>query len=293
MNKIEITGKSLNDAVDAACAKFEVGINDIEWEVLEEGSKGFLGIGSKPYKISAWLKAEEEEEAKKAAAAKKAERAARKEAKPKAEPIPEPKEISEPVAEESVAKESVVEEPVAEKTPVEDEVQSERANLTDEDKDAIIKVAVDFLREVLTAINMDIEFNASFVDNKQIIVEMKGDDMGAIIGKRGQTLDSLQYLTNLVVNRGDYPYMNVTLDTEGYRARRKETLERLAFNLAKKAKHNRRNVSLEPMNPYERRIIHATLQNDRYVTTYSEGVEPYRYVVIALKNNHTARKSNY
>ena len=287
MNKIEITGKSLNDAVDAACAKLEVGINDIEWEVLEEGSKGFLGIGSKPYKISAWLKSEEEEEAKRAAAAKKAEKAVRKEVKPKPEIKPEPKEVSEPVADEPVVEEAVAE------TPVEDETQSERANLTDEDKAAIIKVAVDFLKEVLTAINMNIEFDASFVDNKQIIVEMKGDDMGAIIGKRGQTLDSLQYLTNLVVNRGNYPYMNVTLDTEGYRARRKETLERLAFNLAKKAKHNRRNVSLEPMNPYERRIIHATLQNDRYVTTYSEGVEPYRYVVIALKNNHTARKSNY
>ncbi|MGN1319348.1 MAG: RNA-binding cell elongation regulator Jag/EloR, partial [Lachnospirales bacterium] len=130
-------------------------------------------------------------------------------------------------------------------------------------------------------------------DNKQVLIEMKGENMGAIIGKRGQTLDSLQYLTNLVVNKGEYPYMNVTLDTEGYRERRKETLEHLAFNLAKKAKHNRKNVSLEPMNPYERRIIHATLQNDRYVTTYSEGVEPYRYVVIALKNSYTARKNRY
>ena len=134
------------------------------------------------------------------------------------------------------------------------------------------------------------EKDTSFEDNKQILINLEGEEMGAIIGKRGQTLDSLQYLTNLVVNKGEYAYMNVTIDTENYRVRRKETLEHLAFNLAKKAKHNRRNVTLEPMNPYERRIIHATLQNDRYVTTYSEGVEPFRYVVIALKNNYSSRK---
>lgn len=294
MNKIEVTGKTLNDAVDAACAELQVGINDIEWEVLEEGKKGVFGIGAKPYKISAWLKSEQEEEERKAkeeakAAAKaqkaeaKAQKPPKKEAKPKAEPKPVVNEA--PVVE-------TVEAPVVPKEENE-EVLSERASLTDEDKAAIIKVAVDFIKEVLGAINMNVEFDAHFVDNKQIIVEMKGDDMGTIIGKRGQTLDSLQYLTNLVVNRGDYPYMNVTLDTEGYRARRKETLEHLAFNLAKKAKHNRRNVSLEPMNPYERRIIHATLQNDRYVTTHSEGVEPYRYVVITLKNNYASKRNHY
>lgn len=284
MNKIEITGKTLNDAVDAACAQLGIGINDIDWEVLEVATKGFLGIGAKPYKILAWTKAEAEAEAKAKKAAKKLQPkpAPQKEVKPKAELQPEIK----PEIKEEPKAETVVE-------TAEEENQSERANLTDEDKDAIIKVAVDFLKEVLGAINMNIEFDAHFADNKQIIIDMKGEDMGAIIGKRGQTLDSLQYLTNLVVNRGEYPYMNVTLDTEGYRARRKETLEHLAFNLAKKAKHNRRNVNLEPMNPYERRIIHATLQNDRYVTTHSEGVEPYRYVVIALKNNYSSRKNRY
>jgi spoIIIJ-associated protein len=113
---------------------------------------------------------------------------------------------------------------------------------------------------------------------------MSGPEMGVVIGKRGQTLDSLQHLVGLVVNKGEFAFITVTLDTEGYRRRRKETLEHLAFNLAKKAKHLRKNVVLEPMNPYERRIIHSTLQNDRYVTTYSEGVEPHRYVVIAPKS---------
>ena len=119
--------------------------------------------------------------------------------------------------------------------------------------------------------------------DKQLSITISGDDMGIIIGKRGQTLDSLQYLVNLVVNKGNAPYVSITLDTENYRERRKETLESLAFNLAKKVKHTGKNIVLEPMNPYERRIIHSALQNDRYVTTYSEGEEPYRNVVIALK----------
>ena len=139
---------------------------------------------------------------------------------------------------------------------------------------------------------IEVEFDSNFVDNKQLVINMSGDEMGVIIGKRGQTLDSLQTLTSLVVNKSDYPYINVTLDTESYRERRKETLERLAFNLAKKCKHNRRNVVLEPMNPYERRIIHSTLQNDRYVTTYSEGTEPHRYVVITMKNSYNKQHKN-
>ena len=119
--------------------------------------------------------------------------------------------------------------------------------------------------------------------DKHLLVELTGDDMGILIGKRGQTLDALQYLVNLVVNKKSPYYISVMLDTENYRQRRKETLESLAFNLAKKVKHTKRNVVLEPMNPYERRIIHSALQNDRFVTTYSEGEEPYRNVVITLK----------
>lgn len=158
-------------------------------------------------------------------------------------------------------------------------------------KDAIVlvkknfnpeKEAESFLREVFLSMGLIVKIETQMKE-KHLLVELTGDDMGILIGKRGQTLDALQYLVNLVVNKKSPYYISVMLDTENYRQRRKETLESLAFNLAKKVKHTRRNVVLEPMNPYERRIIHSALQNDRYVTTYSEGEEPYRNVVITLK----------
>jgi len=144
------------------------------------------------------------------------------------------------------------------------------------------KEAESFLREVFLSMGLIVKIETQMKE-KHLFVELTGDDMGILIGKRGQTLDALQYLVNLVVNKKSPYYISVMLDTENYRQRRKETLESLAFNLAKKVKHTRRNVVLEPMNPYERRIIHSALQNDRYVTTYSEGEEPYRNVVITLK----------
>ena len=146
-------------------------------------------------------------------------------------------------------------------------------------KDAVIqvvkkfnpeKIAVTFLKEMFQAMKMNVSIETSLKE-KQLAIELSGDEMGVLIGKRGQTLDSIQYLVSLVVNKGNSPYVSILLDTENYRQRRKETLESLAYNV------------LEPMNPYERRIIHSTLQNDRYVTTYSEGEEPYRNVVITLK----------
>ncbi|MBR6541630.1 MAG: protein jag, partial [Anaerotignum sp.] len=144
------------------------------------------------------------------------------------------------------------------------------------------KEAETFLKEVFLSMGLIVKINAELKD-KHLLVELTGDDMGILIGKRGQTLDALQYLVNLVVNKKSPYYISVMLDTENYRQRRKETLESLAFNLAKKVKHTKKNVVLEPMNPYERRIIHSALQNDRFVTTFSEGEEPYRNVVITLK----------
>lgn len=289
MKQIEMTGKTINEAVDNACSKLGVGLLDVEYKVIDEPSKGFLGIGAKPAKVLVTvIGSEDEAEVKQEPKAK-----VEKPAEPKIE-INEPKiEIkTEPKVEELVeAVEAKELEEIVEKPEESNENESVRANLTDEDKDKIVAVATDFLNEVFAKMNMAVELTADFSDNKHIVIDMKGEDMGTIIGKRGQTLDSIQYLTNLVVNKGEYPYMNVTLDTEDYRAKRQKTLEQLAFNLAKKAKHNRRNITLEPMNPYERRIIHATLQNDRYVTTYSEGTEPFRYVVIALKNNYSSRRS--
>ena len=145
------------------------------------------------------------------------------------------------------------------------------------------KIAENFLREMFLAMGIIVNIDTKLKD-KQLSIELSGDDMGVLIGKRGQTLDSIQYLVNLVVNKGNAPYVSISIDTENYRQRRKETLETLALNLAKKVKQTRKSVVLEPMNPYERRIIHSALQNDRYVTTYSEGEEPHRNVVIVLKN---------
>ena len=131
---------------------------------------------------------------------------------------------------------------------------------------------------------MEVIGDAKYDDaEKALDVDMRGEEIGILIGKRGQTLDSLQYLVSLVVNRGQADYIRVKLDTENYRQRRKETLENLAKNIAYKVKRTKRPVSLEPMNPYERRIIHSALQNDRYVTTHSEGEEPFRRVVVSLK----------
>ncbi len=144
------------------------------------------------------------------------------------------------------------------------------------------RAAENFLREVFLSMGLIVKIETQLKD-KHLLVNLIGSDMGILIGKRGQTLDALQYLVNLVVNKNSTSYISVMLDTENYRQRRKETLESLAFNLAKKVKHTKKNVVLEPMNPYERRIIHSALQNDRFVTTFSEGEEPYRNVVITLK----------
>ena len=178
---------------------------------------------------------------------------------------------------------------------IEDEVIEKGSNgiLGFGSKDAVIKVAKkstpedvvkDFLTEVFDKMNLEVEIITKFDEIEGVIdIELKGPEMGVLIGKRGQTLDSLQYLTNLAVNRKSDNYLRVKIDTEDYRRRRKETLENLAKNMAYKVKRTKRPVSLEAMNPYERRIIHSALQNDKYVVTHSEGEEPYRHVVITLK----------
>lgn len=144
--------------------------------------------------------------------------------------------------------------------------------------------AVDFLRKVFDSMNMEVNIEVKIDEEENVMnIELSGDQMGVLIGKRGATLDSLQYLVSLVVNKDSENYIKVKLDTENYRARRRETLENLARNLAHKVKRIHRSVYLEPMNPYERRVIHSTLQNDKYVETHSEGEEPYRKVVITLK----------
>ncbi len=207
MEYIEVTAKTVNDAITEACQKFVVTSDKLDYVVVEEGSSGFLGIGAKPAVIRARVKCSS---------------------------VPE------------------------------------RAR--------------EFLDGVFHAMNMVVALDVKYdEENRNLVIDLSGDEMGILIGKRGQTLDSLQYLVSLVVNKGSEEYIRVKVDTEDYRKRRKETLENLAKNIAYKVKRTKHPVSLEPMNPYERRVIHSALQNDRYVTTHSEGEEPFRRVVVTLK----------
>ena len=206
MEFVEFRGKTVDDAITNALVSLGTTSDQIEYEVIEKGSNGILGFGSKDAVIK-----------------------------------------------------------VAKKSTPEDVVK-------------------DFLTEDFDKMNLEVEIITKFDEIEGVIdIELKGPEMGVLIGKRGQTLDSLQYLTNLAVNRKSDNYLRVKIDTEDYRRRRKETLENLAKNMAYKVKRTKRPVSLEAMNPYERRIIHSALQNDKYVVTHSEGEEPYRHVVITLK----------
>ena len=206
MEFVEFSAKTVDDAITDACQKFTVSSDKLEYEVVEEGSSGFLGIGSKPAIIKARVK----------------------------------------------------------------------SSVTD--------IAKDFLKDVFEAMDMVVVVNVKYNESDRVMdIDLSGDDMGVLIGKRGQTLDSLQYLVSLVVNKDLEDYIRVKVDTENYRQRRKDTLENLAKNISYKVKRTKRAVSLEPMNPYERRIIHSALQNDKYVTTHIEGDEPFRHVVVTIK----------
>lgn len=206
MEFLEFTGKTVDDALTEAAIKLETTSDKIDYEIIEKGSSGILGFGSKLAKIRA-----------------------RK-------------------------------------------------------KNTIEDIAVEFLNKVFNAMNLVVNIDVTVnMEDKMVDIELSGDEMGVLIGKRGQTIDSLQYLVSLVINKESEEYLRVKVDTENYRARRKTTLEELAKNIAYKVKRTKRAVSLEPMNPYERRIIHSVLQNDKYVTTKSEGEEPYRHIIVVLK----------
>ena len=303
---ITVTAKTVKDAILEASLKLETFRDNIEYEVIEEGSTGFLGFGSKKAVIKARKKVAVEDILKEAVKeekpAKKEKREFKKEKKEFKDNKKEfKKEKKEKVERKEVQQEKKEEEkpempevnevPVAEVAePVQEEVTEVKKErklipLTAEEKEDAKEKAVKFLKDVFASIEMEVEVHAEFED-EVLNVEMSGEDMGVLIGKRGQTLDSLQYLTSLVVNKGKSGYVRVKVDTENYRSRRKETLENLAKNIAYKVKRTRRPVFLEPMNPYERRIIHSALQNDPYVTTHSEGEEPYRKVVVTLKRNN-------
>lgn len=277
---IRVSAKTLDDAITEALIQLGVTSDRLEYEVIEKGSAGFLGIGMKQAVIEAWKKEEKEPE-------EDIEKIIREEMslKPeKNEEKAEPKkEKSQTAKKEKPAKEKAKAE--KEKKETEPEVSApvkEKQELAKVEEQTI-KAVEEFVQDTLKAMNMEVEIVSSIDEDGALCVDMKGEHMGILIGKRGQTLDALQYLANRVANKHQEGYVRVKLDTENYRKRREETLKHLAKNIAHKVKRSRRPVALEPMNPYERRIIHSALQSDPYVTTHSEGEEPYRKVVVTLK----------
>ena len=281
---IRVSAKTLDDAITEALIQLGVTSDRLEYNVIEKGSAGFLGIGMKQAVIEAWKKEEKTEEpdisdfreAVKEEISSILDEPVKKEEpkKEKKEPVKKAKDRPAKMSKEKKAEEKK-EEPVK-PAAKEEQVLAEVEEQT-------IKAVEQFLKDTLKAMDMEVEITSSIDGDGALYVDMKGGHMGILIGKRGQTLDALQYLANRVANKHQAGYVRVKLDTENYRARREETLKHLAKNIAHKVKRNRRPVVLEPMNPYERRIIHSALQSDPYVTTHSEGEDPYRKVVVTLK----------
>jgi len=270
---IRVSAKTVDDAITEALIQLGVTSDRLEYEVIEKGSAGFLGIGMKQAVIEARRKPEPKEE--------------KVEEPVVEEPVKaEPKKV-ETVQPQKAAAEKKADEPqkAAFEKAVEKEAKEEVKKETKlvEVQPQTIKAVEDFLKNTMKAMDMEVELKTEIDQDGALCVDMSGEHMGILIGKRGQTLDSLQYLANRVANKHQEGYVRVKLDTENYRARREETLRHLAKNIAHKVKRNRRPVALEPMNPYERRIIHSALQSDPYVMTHSEGEEPFRKVVITLK----------
>ena len=286
MDYITVTAKNLDDAITEALVQLEVTSDRLDYEVIEKGSDGFFGIGRKQAVIKARRKEEEPvvevkaEEAKpekvnntNADTIEKTEKAEKKESV-KAE------------TKNEVKKEHKKEKDFKKAPRKEVREETELAKV----EQATIEACEKFVEDVLNAMNMeDVKVTSKVDEEGALSINMEGKNMGILIGKRGQTLDSLQYLTNRVANKMQDGYVRVKLDTEDYRRRRKETLENLAKNIASKVKRTRRTVALEPMNPYERRIIHSALQSDPAVSTHSEGEEPYRRVVVTLVRNRNNR----
>lgn len=308
MEYIEVTGKSVDEAITNACLKLETSSDNIEYEVIDKGSNGLFGIfNSKPAKIKARVKSGVDSVDEEFKEFEKKEKAAVKEAvevnntasnKAATEnEAPKKETVKNAAVEEKVLKEEnkLSKEPSSDNKEKESVKPEPKAVLSNEEIERRIN---NFLGEMFNAMDIPVEVKITFDTQEECVnVELLGDNMGLLIGKRGQTLDSIQYLTSLVVNKGKEKYVRIKVDTENYRQRRNDTLESLAKNIAYKVKRSRRSVALEPMNPYERRIIHSALQNDKFVSTKSEGEEPFRHVVVYLdkekSGNNRYSRQNY
>ena len=294
MNEITVSAKSLDDAITEASIQLGVASDQMEYDVIEKGSAGFLGIGSRQAVIRARIKksvteeikAEEikpeeiKKEFKKEFRKDRKDFGGHKERKEYKEYKKDSKKDFKKEPKKEFVKENKTEtvSAVTAAAPVQEEKKELHVAVVTEETQ---KICEKFLQEVLQAMGMgEVNIVSSIDEEGALAIEMNGENMGILIGKRGQTLDSLQYLTNRVANKSQDGYVRVKLDTEDYRKRRKQTLENLAKNIAYKVKRSRKPISLEPMNPYERRIIHSALQADDRVSTHSEGEEPYRRVVV-------------
>ena len=284
MEFLEVSAKTVEEAITKACIDLGLSSDQLDIQVISEGSTGFLGLGSKPAVIQVRRK----------------ESAVPEEAPAEAEPAPEEEPEKQEKQERPEKKEKRTQkgpkapkekqpreaEPLEPKPahPEKKEVIPER---TDEEIVMMKAAASQFLSSVFEAMDLPVDMTMDYEqETGSLNIEFEGADMGILIGKRGQTLDSLQYLVSLVVNKDQKNYVRVKLDTEDYRKRRKETLENLARNIASKVRRTQRPVSLEAMNPYERRIIHSALQSNNAVETYSEGNEPYRHVVVVPRKGN-------
>lgn len=279
MSYSEKWGTSVDEAVKLALSDLKATMDEVEVTVLEEPSKGFFGIGNKLAKVRVSIKT--------------ATNAVVHEAT-------EPKKEQKTETKVESSKEPSVESPMGKKVPEERDIPTEKAveksvekkredikpllQAKPEDlKDLTEHPALTFIKDTIDSMGLKMSVKASG-NEEFVFLELEGEDTGTIIGKRGQTLDAIQYLTSLVVNKGKEEYVRVVIDAENYRAKREKTLQQLADRLADKVARSKRPMKLEPMNPYERKVIHSALQNHPRVVTRSEGEEPYRRVIIELKN---------
>ena len=302
MKQYEFSARTEDEAVELGLQELGVSIADVDVQVVEEGSKGLFGLfGSRPVKVRLTLKDSEEDPLADLLEDKKPEKKAEKKPEKKAEPKPEKK--AEPKAEKKPAPEKKKAEKKAEpkaeaaaEAPVKDEKPAVKQEIRPMEKPEVTMIPAEeltedspagiahaFLMELTKLMGVDVTIDMGTDAEGNVYGYINGDTLGILIGRRGETLDAVQYLTSLKVNRGREGYTRVTLDTENYRAKREDTLIRLANRMANRALRTGRKVSLEPMNPYERRIIHFALQQTDGVTTHSEGEEPNRHVVITNK----------
>ena len=301
MKQYEFSARTQDEAVEMGLQELGVSIADVDIQVIEEGSKGLFGLfGSRPVKVRLTLKdAEEDPLADLLEDKKPAKQQAEPEKKPekKAEKKVEKKPVEKKAEEKKPAPEKKkVEKKEQEEKPAKQEKPAVKAEIRPMEKPEVTMIAAEeltddspagtahaFLEELTKLMGVDVTIDMGTDAEGNVYGYINGDTLGILIGRRGETLDAVQYLTSLKVNRGREGYTRVTLDTENYRAKREDTLIRLANRMANRALRTGRKVSLEPMNPYERRIIHYALQQTSGVTTHSEGEEPNRHVVITNK----------